>query len=43
MIKDLRQQVNEEGIDDDDVADLKEDIKRLKNENDLALKLGYSD
>jgi len=41
MIKDLRQQVNEEGIDDDDVADLKEDIKRLKNENDLALKLGY--
>ena len=30
MIKDLRQQVNEEGIDDDDVADLKEDIKRIK-------------
>jgi len=41
MIQDLRQQVNEEGIDDDDVADLKEDIKRLKKANDLALKLGY--
>ena len=44
MIKDLRQQVNEEGIDDDDVADLKSDIKRLrKKKNDLASKLGYSD
>ena len=44
IIKDLRQQVNEEGIDDDDVADLKSDIKRLrKKKNDLASKLGYSD
>ena len=44
VIKDLRQQVNEEGIDEDDVADLKLDIKRLrKKKNDLASKLGYSD
>jgi len=44
IIKDLRQQVNEEGIDDDDVADLKSDIKRLrKKKNDLASKLGYLD
>ena len=44
IIKDLRQQVNEEGIDDDDVADLKSDIKRLrKKKNDFASKLGYSD
>ena len=42
MIKELRQSLKEEGIDDDEKTDLQEDVKRLKKKkNEIATQLGY--
>ena len=42
MIQNLRKQMKEDGLDDDDRLDLQEDLNRLKRKkNELAKKLGY--